>query len=264
MNRQTRSDLAMSAAVLILGASLVYSGFSLLRLRWHTLGSARHLDLPELLAVGAAGAGIALMFWWLFALACALLSVAAQQLGSARVASVSGALAPAFMRRVVTAVLGLNLVTAPMAHGSQVPAVDPLWHAQTVAVAAVPAPTGDPLPPAAAEAVAPQWVPRTAETSPGLLARPESRDAEDATGAGGASQAPASGVPGNIGAESRSGPDVVVKTGDSLWSIVAAALGPYAGDVDVARSWPDWYRANRDTIGADPNIILPGQILHAP
>jgi nucleoid-associated protein YgaU len=32
----------------------------------------------------------------------------------------------------------------------------------------------------------------------------------------------------------------------------------------VAASWPRWYAANRRVIGADPDLILPGQILRPP
>ena len=58
--------------------------------------------------------------------------------------------------------------------------------------------------------------------------------------------------------------EVVVHRGDSLWSIAAHHLGPDAGDAEVARAWPQWFAANRDRIGDDPDLILPGQILRVP
>ncbi|MFV0461721.1 MAG: LysM peptidoglycan-binding domain-containing protein [Nostocoides sp.] len=58
--------------------------------------------------------------------------------------------------------------------------------------------------------------------------------------------------------------DVVVHRGDTLWGIAAARLGPDATEVEIAAAWPQWYAANRDTIGEDPDLILPGQILHPP
>lgn len=58
--------------------------------------------------------------------------------------------------------------------------------------------------------------------------------------------------------------EVVVRRGDTLWSIAARALGEHATDQDVAEEWPRWYAANRDTIGADPDLIRPGQRLVAP
>ena len=57
---------------------------------------------------------------------------------------------------------------------------------------------------------------------------------------------------------------VVVRPGDSLWAITARELGPYASDARIAHRWPQWYRANRDVIGADPDLILPGTVLQSP
>ncbi len=57
---------------------------------------------------------------------------------------------------------------------------------------------------------------------------------------------------------------VVVKPGDTLWSIAATDLGPNATAEDVAARWPAWYAANRELIGPDPDLILPGQVLRIP
>ncbi|MEV8373491.1 LysM peptidoglycan-binding domain-containing protein [Kribbella sp. NPDC056861] len=56
----------------------------------------------------------------------------------------------------------------------------------------------------------------------------------------------------------------LVKPGESLWSIAAAELGPGATDDAIATRWPQWYAANRQLIGPDPNVIHPGQVLTAP
>jgi nucleoid-associated protein YgaU len=58
--------------------------------------------------------------------------------------------------------------------------------------------------------------------------------------------------------------EVVVHRGDSLWSIARRHLGAGATDTEVAAAWPHWYAANRDVIGPDPDLLLPGQVLHAP
>lgn len=259
MKSQTRADVAMTAAIVFLGSALIFSGFSLLRLHWSGRSQALVLDLPELLGVAGAGIGIALLCWWCFALFCACLSAVAHQLGAHRLSAVTAGLSPAFMRRVVAAVVGINLLTAPLAGAAQGPGVDPLWQAQTVATAPV-TPSGTT---AAASATAqdllapappvdPKWVPNAPETEPDLLIRqPPRTDQGD----------PESGTAESFDPETG---DVVVKSGDTLWGIVAEALGPYSSDVDVALAWPQWYSANRTTIGADPNLILPGQVLHAP
>jgi nucleoid-associated protein YgaU len=58
--------------------------------------------------------------------------------------------------------------------------------------------------------------------------------------------------------------EVVVHRGDTLWGIVARHLGPPATDAEVAHAWPRWYAANRQVIGDDPDLVKPGQVLHAP
>jgi len=58
--------------------------------------------------------------------------------------------------------------------------------------------------------------------------------------------------------------EVVVQPGDSLWAIAAAHLPPAASPAAVARAWPAWWAANRDAVGADPDLIQPGQRLAAP
>jgi hypothetical protein len=57
---------------------------------------------------------------------------------------------------------------------------------------------------------------------------------------------------------------VVVRRGDSLWRIAARHLPPGAGDEAIAAAWPAWYAANRATIGDDPGLLLPGQVLAVP
>ncbi|GLY14879.1 LysM peptidoglycan-binding domain-containing protein [Kineosporia rhizophila] len=57
---------------------------------------------------------------------------------------------------------------------------------------------------------------------------------------------------------------VVVLVGDTLWSIASRHLGPTAGDAEIAREWPRWYRVNRHLIGADPHRLLPGERLRSP
>lgn len=55
----------------------------------------------------------------------------------------------------------------------------------------------------------------------------------------------------------------VVQRGDSLWAIAEDLLGTDNAS-RVARYWPAIHRANRGTIGRDPNFLLPGQVLHLP
>lgn len=57
---------------------------------------------------------------------------------------------------------------------------------------------------------------------------------------------------------------VVVRPGDSLWAIAAARLPDDATDTQIARAWPAWWGANREAIGPDPGLILPGLSLTPP
>lgn len=60
----------------------------------------------------------------------------------------------------------------------------------------------------------------------------------------------------------------VVEPGDSLWRIAGATLATRRGinpsSAEIAQFWPSIYEANRAVIGADPNLILPGQHLEIP
>lgn len=102
-----------------------------------------------------------------------------------------------------------------------------------------PTPVGECAPPAAPE---PGWVgsgprlqPSSALDRAGLLGR----------------CAPASG-------------EIVVHRGDTLWSIVERDLGPTATAREIAEAWPRWFAANREAIGADPDLLLPGTVLLRP
>lgn len=54
-----------------------------------------------------------------------------------------------------------------------------------------------------------------------------------------------------------------VRPGDTLWSIAAEVLETPA-PARIARYWPRIHRLNRHLIGADPNLIMPGQVLELP
>lgn len=57
---------------------------------------------------------------------------------------------------------------------------------------------------------------------------------------------------------------IVVLRGDTLWSIAARHLGPAARAADIDAEWHRWLAANREVIGDDANLILPGQLLRPP
>lgn len=66
------------------------------------------------------------------------------------------------------------------------------------------------------------------------------------------------------GRDASAGDVVVVRVGDSLWSIAASRLPRSAGVGEVDRAWRAVYAANRAEVGSDPGLIQPGQRLHLP
>lgn len=57
---------------------------------------------------------------------------------------------------------------------------------------------------------------------------------------------------------------VVVAPGDSLWAIASRDLGPGATDAEIGARWREIYAANRDVIGADPDLVRPALRLQLP
>jgi hypothetical protein len=57
---------------------------------------------------------------------------------------------------------------------------------------------------------------------------------------------------------------VLVRGGDSLWSIAAHHLPPDSADSDIDSAWRAWYLRNQQVIGDNPDLIQPGQLLLPP
>nr|WP_252976258.1 hypothetical protein [Janibacter melonis] len=56
----------------------------------------------------------------------------------------------------------------------------------------------------------------------------------------------------------------VVRRGDCLWDVAERHLGSRATPAEVVAALPHWYETNRSVIGDDPDLVLPGIVLHAP
>jgi nucleoid-associated protein YgaU len=52
-----------------------------------------------------------------------------------------------------------------------------------------------------------------------------------------------------------------VVSGDTLWGLAAAELGPGASDAKISRAWQQIYARNRTVVGPDPSFLLPGELL---
>jgi hypothetical protein len=72
------------------------------------------------------------------------------------------------------------------------------------------------------------------------------------------------GAPVTTAPHRRGGPAVVVQPGDSLWRIARRMLPADAPDSTVAAVVETLHAHNRRTIGADPDLIRPGQRLGVP
>ncbi len=193
-------------------------------------GPARPAD--PLTATVAALALLLLGWLWAGAVATAL-ATRPGRLG-ARAAALSARIAPRLLRGLVCGALGAGLALAPPATASPAPAG---YATALLAGERAPDPTLAPDP-----APAPDWVPRAParrpQPDPALLVRRPGSDDEPA--------------------------EVVVRRGDTLWEIAARHLGAGSSTAEVARAWPRWYAANRAVIGADPDLIRPGQRLRVP
>lgn len=255
--RGLHTDAAMTAAILLLGLLLAASGGSIVQ-RWRSSPAGRQSPgFEDQLGVAANMAGLIVVVWWALSFVIAVAAALLDRCGNIRAASATGKFTPAFMRRLALALVGLQLITAPLATASLsralpgypggTPAASAAWTPAGPAMTGTPPPAGmatpGPVPQPGAPAIAdPQWRPLSPVVEPGPLARRQLRLPQ----------------PGGEPTE------VTVRPGDSLWSLSAARLGPYASDVDIAVDWPLIYQANRDIIGANPNLLRPGQVLQLP
>ena len=199
--------------------------------------------LDEAVTLVATAAALVLCLWLTASMALAVLAHLPGRLGQLA-GGVSNAVAPAVTRRLAAVLVGAAvggslLPGAALASDDPYPAAARAVMAST-AVAHGPgfALTSRPQP---VERQGPGWTPTrsslSSQPSPELLtASPRATD----------------------------GSAVVVHRGDTLWDLVRRHLGPGASEAEVARAWPQWHAANRGTIGDDPDLLLPGQVLHAP
>ena len=263
-----RADAAMAAVVLLLGLFLAGTGGSMVQRLRSSSARRQSVRFEDQLGLVANTAGLIVTVWWAMSLVIAITAALLERSGKVRAASAAGKFAPGFMRRLALAAVGLQLLTAPLATASTVeslsarPSLSTIPSTSTVqppgsasptpsasgawTPAPAPSPSGSPAatgaPPGAPAVAHPQWRPLPPVIEPGPLA----------------------GGPRRLQQPAGRGVEVTVRTGDSLWGLSAARLGPYASDVDIALDWPRIYRANRDVIGDNPHLLRPGQVLRVP
>ena len=259
------ADAAMATAILVLGVFLAGSGAQLAQ-RLHSSAARRQsASFEDQIGAAANTAGLIVVVWWALSFVIAFGAAVLERSGSRRSAEAAGKFSPAFMRRLALAALGLQLAAAPLAHASPDPVAPAPMPAAAVSAQWMPggagvttagpgpaAPTPTRSSASKPDRLRPTTEPRSLGLDPHWTPAPAPVDAR--------SLAPSP----RRGQEPSARAEVTVRSGDSLWSLCAAELGPLASDVDIALAWPRLYQANRDVIGADPGLLFPGQVLRMP
>ena len=203
--------------------------------------------------------------------------------------------APGLVRRAlaVAVAAGVGLGTAAGAHAAVVPTEPATTHVTvdlgwtpTSADPSILATTAADAAPGVLHVTSPAALPTpepTGDAGPGATPTDEPQAAGGATGWQIAPPAPPAGhevvvpvaapVPGSVvapptpptsPAPADDGATIEVQLGDTLWALAARALGADASDAAIAAEWPRWYAANASTIGPDPDLLRPGQVLVVP
>ncbi len=269
-----RTDILLTAGVMLCGGALLWCGTRLLPSAAAaggdllaspnlSAGPAPSSVLILLAGFSAAAAGVMLTLWWVAGALCVLTGYLLHRIGFHTAGSRALSLAPGPLRRISAATLGLSLAAAGIpaqaatASGLQAPPAAALpVAAPAAAIGALPVEARPvTFPPVSADA--------------GLAAGPAESDASADT----AEEIsplwrplPPQPAGSNLvtGTPLRNTNEVVVTAGDTLWSLAAQQLGPLATDAEIASLWPRWYELNRLTIGPDPGLIHPGQVLSVP
>lgn len=240
------------------------------------LGPGR-TSVEELVVALSAAAALALLFWVTLGLLASVVAALPGPLGAVG-RRMRDSVAPEAVRRWAAVLLGVVVVSACAPGGAAA--------SEVVAVRTVAAePTSEAPAPLWGEPV-PGWSPSTSTTSsaappvPAPSASVPPTSAPPPTAPATATPADAASAPEWVPTPVRRLPpvsltaprppasdqplEVTVRRGDTLWDLAAAHLTPGATDAEVAASWQRWYTGNRDVIGSDPDLILPGQVLRVP
>ncbi|MEV6286035.1 LysM domain-containing protein [Kribbella sp. NPDC051770] len=254
-------------ALIALGA-LAGLGFAL---RWVTAGAmsaASTRDLISMAFVTVAAVAWTAYGWLLLAVLATVLEQVPGAVGRVG-AAVGGRITSQGSRTLLRSALGVAAVTpltigvahASPAHPGQQPVSSgAAWRATEPASTVAVGETGDWRAVERASTVRLGETVRTSEPAGSLGAEPAGSDTREPRVR--VPDRPTDGAPVRY-TDLASGRHVVVR-GESLWSIAAAELGAGASDEAIAARWPEWYAANRAVIGADPDVLRPGQVLQTP
>jgi len=289
---QTSSNSSKRLIRVLRGMAVVAGAALLASWLWQVVSDAGHAAASgapvrpdEVLAALVAAAALAGVVWLALGVLLELVSLVPGAVGHAA-CQVADLVTPRLLRRAAGTLLGVGLAAgalpgasvaapviavhaapAPLPDPGFAPLPDPGW-----APPAVPRPAsaGEPVAPAESGVVPPAL---SGVPPPPLSGVPPSENEPTASGRGWVPSPPAVRAQPDVRVLSpapppgttRGGPaEVVVRRGDSLWTIAARHLGPDVSDGEIARAWPAWFEANRTVIGDDPDLLRPGQVLRAP
>ncbi|HET7415288.1 MAG TPA: hypothetical protein VFI97_06280 [Arthrobacter sp.] len=244
----------MTALIAGLASSLLVAGPVIYAETGKRPVAVSSLQFPDLMGLASSVLGVGLLLWWSIALLMAFIGQLLCNRGHVILGRRVSAWSPEFMRRLVLVVLSMNLLAAPAmasAPSQDTATVQALKKqagsgrqssiGRTMPFAPIWQPTSH-SPVTSTGTPGPRWTPTNTPAMGNVLTRGPLRNAD---------------------AQIRQH-TVTVQPGDSLWALCAEHLGPYATDLEIAAEWPRWYAENRQTIGADASLLLPGQILRIP
>lgn len=220
---------------------------------WREVRAPGPARLEDAIGALAGAAAVAVVAWLALAvLVSALAALAPPSLTVVR--ALAAAVAPRLVRHGVATLMGAVVVggTATSAHAAGDPGLTNRAAASAL-VASARHDTGAVLP----ASVDAGWRPTGGGVSPGWLPTPPAASRPMAAG-------PHEGVQIRPRPGSTVDDEVVVRRGDTLWTIAARHLGPGATAAEIAHEWPRWYVTNRGLIGRDPDHLSPGLRLRQP
>ena len=220
------ADVALLMLTVVSGPLLVWLG-----LQGKSTQSALG-QVEMLIAAGCVVIGILICLITLTMSLGAVLMLVGHRVQSRRWMRWGWAISPWFLRRLAVGVLGVHLVSsgAAFAAESSWEAPSPAWSQHTTSALTHTDPT-DVAPAAASDGA---WMPVAPEA---VVTSPDHRTTHL---------------------------EHIVVTGDSLWGIAAAELGPSATAYEIDQRWRQWWQENRHSIGDNPHVLIPGTVLTTP
>ncbi|MBP6997026.1 MAG: LysM peptidoglycan-binding domain-containing protein [Phycicoccus sp.] len=263
------AGIGLSGAGIVAVGALVLWWARVLRPALTDLATPAPTRPADALLLCVAGAAFLLGCWLVLGLLLSLLSHVPGLLGRVG-GTLSEAITPRLLRQLVAALLGMGATTvllppvslaapatAPVVACASTHNPGPAWTADLEPSVPAPSPSPasalDTATPAATAGLSASRADLNPPIDPGWVApAPTVRPAPDHRALTGPGWKPTGDG------------EIVVHRGDTLWDLAARHLGHDATSEEIARAWPQWYAANRDLIGNNPDLLLPGQVLRIP